>query len=73
MLRYLDCLFTVLTVILMIPLEAVLKERLYIDNVYIFRRTTACKTIRYRVHDSKNEVLSEVAIRQVDMMILGAG
>jgi hypothetical protein len=72
-LRYLDYPFTVLIAILMIPLEVVLKERLYIDNIYIFRRNTVYKMIWYRVYNSKNKALSEVAVRQIGTTMLGAG
>ena len=46
-LRYLDCLFTGLTATLIVDLEDILRERLYINNTQIFRRSTARKTIRY--------------------------
>jgi superfamily II DNA helicase RecQ len=61
MLRYLDYPFTRLTATLMVALEEVLREQLYIDNAVIFRRGTARRTIRYRVMDSKSEAPSVVA------------
>jgi hypothetical protein len=72
-LRYLNCLFTILIAILIVVLEEVLKERLYIDNTYIFRRNTACKMIWYQVYNNKNKALSEVVIRKIDIIILEAG
>jgi superfamily II DNA helicase RecQ len=72
-LRYLDCPFTGLTATLIVELEDVLKERLCIDNAEIFRRSTARKTIRYRVRDSKNEAPSEVAVKYVQQLHLGTG
>ena len=72
-LRYLDCPFTGLTATLMVDLEDVLKERLCIDNAEIFRRSTARRTIRYQVQDSKNEVPSEVAIKYVQQLHLRPG
>jgi superfamily II DNA helicase RecQ len=72
-LRYLNCPFTGLTATLMVDLEDVLRERLYIDNAQIFRRSTARKTIRYQVRDSKNEVPSDVAIKFIQEAHLGAG
>jgi len=64
-LRYLECPFTGLTATLMVELEGLLKERMCIDNVEIFRRNTARKSIRYQVRDSKDHVPSEVAIQHV--------
>jgi superfamily II DNA helicase RecQ len=72
-LRYLDCPFTGLTATLMVELEDVLKERLCIDNADIFRRSTARKTIRYQVKDSKNEVPSAVAIKYAQQAHLRPG
>jgi superfamily II DNA helicase RecQ len=73
-LRYLlDCPFTGLTATLMVDLEDILKERLCIDNVEIFRRSTARKTIRYQVKDSKDDVPSDVAIKYVQQLHLGTG
>jgi superfamily II DNA helicase RecQ len=72
-LRYLDCPFTGLTAMLMVDLEDVLRERLYIDNTQIFRRSTARQTIRYQVRDSKNEVPSDVAIQYIQQTHLSAG
>ena len=60
-LRYLDCPFTGLTATLMVDLEEVLRERLCIDNAVIFRRSTARRTIRYQVIDSKEEAPLVVA------------
>ena len=60
-LRYLDCPFTGLTATLMVELEDVLRERLCIDNAMIFRRSTARRTIRYQVIDSKEEAPSVLA------------
>jgi len=62
-LRYLECPFTCLTATLMVQLEEVLKERLSIPNAVVFRRSTARRTIRYQVIDSKNEAASVVASR----------
>ena len=64
-LRYLDCPFTGLTATLMVRLEAVLKERLCMESAQVFRRSSARRTIRYRVVDSKNEPASTVASRLV--------
>lgn len=72
-LRYLDCPFTGLTATLIMDLEEVLKERLCIDNAQIFRRSTARKTIRYQVKDSKNEVPSVVAIKYTQQVRLRPG
>ena len=72
-LRYLDCPFTGLTATLMVELEDVLKERLCIDNAEIFRRSTARRTIRYQVRDSKNEPPSEGAIKYVQQLHLRSG
>lgn len=72
-LRYLDCPFTGLTATLMVDLEDVLRERLCIDNAQIFRRSTARKTIRYQVRDSKNEAPSDVAIKYIQQIHLRAG
>jgi superfamily II DNA helicase RecQ len=54
-------------------LEDILRERLYIDNAQIFRRSTARKTIRYQVRDSKNKAPSDVAIQHIRQTPLGAG
>lgn len=72
-LRYLDCPFTGLTATLMVALEDVLRERLCIDNAAIFRRSTARKTIRYQVKDSKDEAPSDVAIKYVQQVNLQPG
>ena len=72
-LRYLDCPFTGLTATLIIDLEDVLKERLCIDNANIFRRSTARKTIRYQVKDSKDQVPLEVAIKYTQQSRLRQG
>ncbi|KAK6591540.1 hypothetical protein H4I96_12312 [Botrytis cinerea] len=72
-LRYLDCPFTGLTATLIVDLEDVLRERLCIDNAQIFRRSTARKTIRYQVRDSKYTAPSEVAIAYVQRTRLSAG
>lgn len=72
-LRYLDCPFTGLTATLMVDLEDVIRERLCIDNAQIFRRSTARKTIRYQVRDSKNEAPSDVAIKYIQQIHLRAG
>jgi len=69
-LRYLDCPFTGLTATLMVELEQVLRERLCIDNAVIFRRSTARRTIRYRVRDTKDEVPSVVATKYVQQLQL---
>jgi hypothetical protein len=44
-LQYLECLFTGLTATLIIELEDVLQERLFIPNVVIFRQSTMQQTI----------------------------
>ena len=67
-LRYLECPFTCLTATLMVQLEDVLKERLSIPNAVIFRRSTARRTIRYQVIDSKNEPPSVVAARFIQQL-----
>ena len=72
-LRYLDCPFTGLTATLIVDLEDVLRERLCIDNTQIFRRSTARKTIRYQVRDSKHQAPSEVAIVYTQQIRLGVG
>jgi superfamily II DNA helicase RecQ len=72
-LRYLECPFTGLTATLIVDLEDVLKERLCIDNAQIFRRSTARKTIRYQVRDSKNEALSDMAVKYTQQVELSAG
>lgn len=72
-LRYLNGPFTGLTATLMVQLEDVLKERLCIENALIFRRSTARRTIRYRVKDTDKEAPSEVAIKYVQKMELSRG
>jgi len=72
-LRYLDCPFTGLTATLMVELEEVLRERLSIDNAIIFRRSTARRTIRYQVIDSKEEAPSVVATQIVQGLQLPKG
>jgi superfamily II DNA helicase RecQ len=72
-LRYLECPFTGLTATLIVDLEDVLKERLCIDNAQIFRRSTARKTIRYQVRDSKNEAPSDMAVKYTQQVELSAG
>jgi superfamily II DNA helicase RecQ len=72
-LRYLECPFTGLTATLMVQLEPVLKERLSIDNAVVFRRSTACCTIRYQVIDSREEPLSVVGTKFVQQLLLPKG
>jgi superfamily II DNA or RNA helicase len=72
-LRYLDCPFTALTATLMVELEEVLRERLCIDNAQIFRRSTARRTIRYSVVDSREEAPSVVATQIVQGLQLPPG
>jgi hypothetical protein len=69
-LRYLDCPFTGLTATLMVALEHVLRERLCILNAVIFRRSTARRTIQYRVVDSGNELASTIATQLVQQLEL---
>jgi superfamily II DNA helicase RecQ len=69
-LRYLDCPFTGLTATLMVVLEDVLRERLSIPNAVVFRRSTARRTIRYRVIDSGYEPPSSVATQFVQQLQL---
>src|ERR1035438_8279236 len=69
-LRYLDCPFTGLTATLMVVLEEVLRERLLIPNAVVFRRSTARRTVRYRVIDSGNgEAPSEVGIQFIQQQL----
>ena len=72
-LRYLDCPFTGLTATLIVELEHVLKERLCIDNAEIFRRSTARRTIRYQVKDTKDDAPSIVATKYVQQLQLRKG
>jgi superfamily II DNA helicase RecQ len=72
-LRYIGCPFTCLTATLMIELEYTLRDRLLIPDAYLFRRPTTRRTIRYRVHDSKNEAPSEVATKIIKQITLPSG
>jgi superfamily II DNA helicase RecQ len=70
MLRYLECPFTGLIATLMVALEGVLRERLSIPNAEVFRRSTAQRTIQYRVMDSENKPASTTAIQFVQQLHL---
>lgn len=70
MLRYLNCPFTRLTAILVVELEDVLRERLFIPNAIIFRKSTAQRTIRYRVICNGSEAPSEVGSQFVERLQL---
>jgi len=72
-LRYLECPFTGLTATLIVQLEPVLKERLSIDNAVVFRRSTARRTIRYQVIDSREEPPSVVGTKFVQQLSLPTG
>ena len=72
-LRYLQCPFTGLTATLIVQLEEVLKERLSIPNAVVFRRSTARRTIRYRVVDSGYEPAAKVAIPLIQQLALPKG
>jgi superfamily II DNA or RNA helicase len=72
-LRYLNCPFTGLTATLMVELEDVLRERLSIDHAVVFRRSTARRTIRYRVKDSGDEAPSVAATEFVQQLQLPKG
>jgi superfamily II DNA helicase RecQ len=54
-------------------LEPVLKERLSIDNAVVFRRSTARRTIRYQVIDSREEPPSVVGTKFVQQLSLPRG
>jgi superfamily II DNA helicase RecQ len=72
-LRYLNCLFTRLTATLIVELEDVLRERLSIDHAVVFRRSTARRTIRYRVKDSRDKAPSVAATEFVQQLQLPKG
>jgi superfamily II DNA helicase RecQ len=55
---------------IMVELEHVLQERLCIDNAEVFRRSTARRTIRYQVRDTKDEPPSAVATKYVQQLQL---
>jgi superfamily II DNA helicase RecQ len=72
MLRYLNCPFICLTATLIVDLEWTLQKRLCIEQAQLFRRSTARPTIQYRVQDSQDEPLSEVAIKLIQQLVLPA-
>jgi superfamily II DNA helicase RecQ len=57
----------------MVELEDVLRERLSIDYAVVFCRSTARRTIRYRVKDSGDEAPSVVATEFVQQLQLPKG
>ena len=67
-LRYLDCPFTGLTATLMVQLEEVLKERLCIPKAVVFQRSTARRTIRYRVMDSRYKAVTKEAVEFIKQL-----
>lgn len=72
-LRYLNCPFTGLTATLMPRLEKVLTQALLVEDATIFRRSTARRTLRYRVVDSGDNPPSEVTLALIDQQPLPAG
>ena len=71
-LRRLECPFTCLTATLMVELEGTLRDRLLIEHAYLFRRSTARRSIRYSVQDSGDEQPSVVGIRTIQALTLPA-
>lgn len=73
LLRYLDCPFICLTATLMVQLEDLLRDQLLIPNAQLFRRVTSRRSIRYRVHDSKDEPASNVGVQLIQGLGLPIG
>jgi superfamily II DNA helicase RecQ len=57
----------------MVALEDVFKERMALSNAFVFRRSTARRTIQYRVIDSGNRVVDEVALEYIQGVTLLEG
>jgi hypothetical protein len=54
-----------LTATLMVQLEDILQEKLLIPEARLFRRSTACRTIRYNVQNNRDETLSVFGLKVV--------
>lgn len=54
-------------------LKDVLRDKLLIPEARLFRRSTARRTIRYSVQDSRNEAPSVFGLRIVQSLVLPAG
>ena len=54
----------------MVQLEDVLRDKLLIPNAWLFRRSTARRTIRYSVQDSGDEAPSVFRLKVIQGLVL---